>query len=125
MEEQFIEFNSPEFETVVVILDASDSAEQDWPTIVDLAKKTFQKIPAKIQKKLYFLSNPQEYEIDKFEENVGLWRKKNSKKGSFISPILSQIKNAKIVIIGSGIIYDLEDWITNALSQKIIFVKKY
>jgi len=123
MEEQFIELNSPEFETIVVIVDASESAEKDWPTIVDLAKKIFQKTPAEVKKKLYFLSNPQEYDIEKFEENVGAWRKKNSKKGSFISPIFSQIKNAKIVIIGSGIIYDLEDWTTNAISQKIIFVK--
>ena len=123
MEEQFIELNSPEFETIVVIVDASESAEKDWPTIVEFAKKIFQKTPSGIQKKLYFLSNPQEYDIDKFEENVGAWRKKNNKKGSFISPIFSKIKNAKIVIIGSGIIYDLEDWTSNPLSQKIIFVK--
>jgi mRNA-degrading endonuclease RelE of RelBE toxin-antitoxin system len=123
MEEQFIELNSPEFETVVVILDASESAEKDWPTIVELAKKIFQKTPAEVKKKLYFLSNPQEHDIEKFEDNVGMWRKQNSKKGSFITPILNQVKNVKIVIIGSGIIYDLEDWTTSEISKKIIFVK--
>ena len=55
MEEHFIELHSPEFETVVVILDASESAERDWPIIVDLAKKIFQKTPAEVKKKLYFL----------------------------------------------------------------------
>ena len=123
MDEQFIELNSPEFETVVVVLDASESAGKDWPTIVEFAKKIFQKTPAEVKKKLYFLSNPQEYDIEKFEDNVGSWWKQNSKKGSFITPILSQMKNAKIVIIGSGIIYDLEDWTTNEISKKIIFVK--
>lgn len=123
MDEQFIELNSPEFETVVVILDASESAEQDWTTIVELAKKIFQKTPAEVKKKLYFLSNPEEHDIAKFEDTVSSWRKKNSKKGSFITPILSQEKNAKIVIIGSGTIYDLEDWTPSEISKKIIFVK--
>jgi mRNA-degrading endonuclease RelE of RelBE toxin-antitoxin system len=123
MEEQFIELNSPEFETVVVILDASESAEKDWPTIVELAKRIFQKTPAEVKKILYFLSNPQEHDIEKFEDNVGIWRKQNNKKGSFITPILNQIKDAKIVIIGSGIIYDLDDWTTSEISKKIIFVK--
>jgi hypothetical protein len=123
MEEQFIELNSPEFETVVVIVDASESAEKDWPVIVNLAKKIFQKTPAEIEKKLFFLSNPQEYNFDKFEENVGIWRKKNSNKGSFISPILRKLKNAKVVILGSGIIYDLDDWSINTISQKLVFVK--
>jgi len=122
MEEQFVEFCSPKFETVVVILDASESAEQHWPIIADFAKKIFQKIPAGIEKKLFFLSNPQEYDIENFEENVGSWRKKNKKKGSFISPILNQIQKATIVVIGSGIIYDLEDWKRNPLSQNIVFI---
>lgn len=123
MEEQFVELSRPESETLVVILDASESAEQDWPTIVDLAKKIFQKTPAGIEKKLFFLSNPQEYNIDTFEENVGSWRKKNLKKGSFISPILAQIKEGKIIVIGSGEIYDLADWKKNRLAQNIVFVK--
>lgn len=123
MDEHFIELNSPESETIVVVLDASESAENDRPTIVEFAKKIFQRTPAEVKKRLFFLSNPQEYDIDKFEENIPKWLKQNSKRGSFITPILSQIKNAKIIIIGSGIIYDLEDWTTNEISKKLIFVK--
>lgn len=123
MEEQFIELNNPESETIVVILDASESAENDRSTIVEFAKKIFQKTPAEVKKRLFFLSNPQEYDIEKFEDNIAKWLKQNSKKGSFISPIMSQIKNAKIVIVGSGTIYDLEDWTTSEISEKIIFVK--
>jgi len=123
MAEQFIELNNPKFDTVVIILDASESAEKDRSTIVEFAKKIFQKTPADVEKRLYFLSNPQEYDIEKFEENIAKWLKQNSKNGSFITPILSEIKNAKIVIIGSGIIYDLEDWTTSEISKKIIFVK--
>lgn len=123
MEEHYYELSNPEPDTLVVILDASESAEQDWPTIVDLAKKIFQKTPAGIEKKLFFLSNPQEYNIDTFEENVGSWRKKNLKKGSFISPILAQIKEGKIIVIGSGEIYDLPDWKKDRLAQNIVFVK--
>ncbi len=123
MEEHFFSFESPEFETIVVILDASESAENDWSTIVDQAKKLFQKLPAEVEKKLFFMSNSQEYDIEKFEDNVGLWRKQNSKRGSFISPILKKIKNGKIVIFGSGIIYDLDDWAENDISKKMLFVK--
>lgn len=123
MEEQFFELNSPEFETIVVILDASESAENDRPTIVEFAKKIFKKTPVDVKKRLFFLSNPQEYDIEKFEDNIAKWLNQNSKKGSFITPILSQIENAKIVIIGSGIIYDLEDWTTSEISKKLFFVK--
>lgn len=123
MEEQFVELTSPENETVVVIVDASDSAEKNWSIIVEFAKKIFLKTPAKVQKKLFFLSNPQEYDFKKFEENAGKWWKLNSKKGSFITPVLNQIQNGKIVIIGSGRIYDLEDWASSELSKKITLVK--
>jgi hypothetical protein len=123
MEEQFIGFNNPDFETVIVILDASESAEKDWSVIVELAKKIFLKTPAEIEKKLFFLSNSQEFEIKKFESNVGKWWKQNCKKGSFVTPILNQVKNGKIIIIGSGIIYDLEDWIPSEISKRLFFVK--
>lgn len=122
MEEQFVEFSVPKSENIVVVLDTSESAEQFWPTIVDLAKKIFQNTPAGIEKKLFFLSNPQEYNIDNFEENVGSWRKNNNKKGSFISLILNQITQATIVVIGSGIIYDLEDWKIHPSFQNIVFI---
>jgi len=123
MEEQVLSYASPESDTLVIIVDASESAEKDWPAIVDLTKKVIQKTPAGIEKKLFFLSNSQEYNIQKFEENVGEWRKKNCKNGSFITPILSQISKARIVIIGSGIIYDLDDWALNQISQQMTFLK--
>jgi hypothetical protein len=123
MEEHFLSLESPKFETIVVILDASESAENDWAMIVDSAKKIFQKTPAEIKKRLFFLGNSQEYDIEDFEENVSLWRKQNNKRGSFISPVLMTVNNAKIVIIGSGIIYDLEDWADNHKSTKILLVK--
>ncbi len=123
MEDHFFSFESPKFETIAVILDASESAENDWAKIVDFAKKIFQKTPAEIKKRLFFLGNPEEYDIEDFEENVGLWRKQNNKRGSFISPVLKNINNAKIVIIGSGIIYDLEDWLENHKFTKILLVK--
>jgi hypothetical protein len=123
MDEQFVELASPDIETVAVVVDASDSAEKNWPIIVELTKKIFLKTPAEVQKKLFFLCNPLEYDYKKFEENAGKWWKQNSKKGSFITPVLNQIQSGKIVIIGSGRIFDLEDWTTSELSKKITFVK--
>jgi hypothetical protein len=123
MEEHFLSFESPKFETVVVILDASESADNDWTIIVNLAKLIFQKLPADVKKRLFFLGNSQEYSIEEFEENVGLWRKQNNKRGSFITPILNKIENAKIVVLGSGVIYDLDDWVKNNKSSKILLVK--
>jgi len=125
MEEHFFELKNPESETIVVILDTSESTKDVWEEIVCLTKKIFQKIPADIPKKLFFLGNPQECDFSTFEKNPGLWQKNNLKKGSFISPILSHIADAKIIVIGSGIIYDLEDWADGDVAKKIIFVQMH
>ena len=54
MEEHFFSFESPEFETIVVILDASESAENDWiGSGENLAKICQEIVPPNIDGKIF------------------------------------------------------------------------
>ena len=125
MNERFFRLSVDAHNRLVIVLDASESAQEQWEEILSLASNTVNKLPAHIDKKLFFLSNSQEYNFNNLNYEAKSWREENLSRGSFITPVIkSLVKNTgKIIIIGSGPVYDLEDWLESDFTGKFIFVK--
>lgn len=108
---------------VAVVIDASESAWEYREEILQVAVQLFENLPASIGKSLYFLGNPETYDISKLQGYSTKWWEQNKKRGSFISPILEHANNSSVIVIGSGIIYDLEDWQGSQWDSKLHFLK--
>lgn len=125
MNERFFRLSLDTHNSLVIVLDASESAQEQWEEILSLANNTVNKLPAHIDKRLFFLSNSQEYNFNDLNYEAKNWREENLSRGSFITPVIKSLdKNSgKIIIIGFGPVYDLEDWLETDFSGKFIFVK--
>lgn len=98
-------------EDIVFIIDGSESASPYRERIFNFLTVLFRKIPL-YKVSLYFLSNSKNHNIKDFSLMGGIWQKECEKRGSFITPIFASMvqKKGKIMVIGSGEIYDLADW---------------
>lgn len=110
---------------VVLIIDASDSADGAWEEIRKLAEKVLDKLPADTRPTtIYFLGNPQAYNAEAFSRMVYNWRLEN-RRASLVTPIFEKLSispSTKIVIIGSGEIFDLEDWRNTDYTKRLRLV---
>jgi len=111
------------FKDVAIVLDASESASECQETIVKTTIQLIEKLPRGSIKGLYFLSNSKQYDIDKLLRNSATWWEQNKLRGSFLTPVLEQIKESMAVVIGSGPIYDLEDWQDSFWNSNLYFYK--
>lgn len=111
------------FGDIAIVLDASESAWEYRDAILRAATQLFENLPAGAAKELYFLSNPKRYDTNRLHRNAAKWWEQNRLRGSFLTPILEQVENSKVVVIGSGRIYDLEDWQETNWSSSLYFMK--
>lgn len=125
LKESFFQLDIKAHDSMAVILDASESADKHWEEIKTLAASLTDKLPADTDIKLYFLSSPRLYDLNHLACQSKEWKAQNRSKGSFITPVMKNIdqNTGKIIVIGSGPVYDLEDWIDTDFSGKFIFVK--
>lgn len=123
LEEGFSFLNTKTLGNIAVVLDASSSAWEYQDVILQVAVHLFETLPAGISKKLYFLSNSKEYDFNRLSRDAPKWWRENNFRGSFLTPILERLGNCKVVVIGSGLIYDLEDWRDSEWASKLFFVK--
>ncbi|NIM13842.1 MAG: hypothetical protein GTO45_17500 [Candidatus Aminicenantes bacterium] len=125
MNERFFRLSLDAHNRLVIVLDASESAHEQWEEILSLASNTINKLPTHIDKRLFFLSNSQEYNFNNLNHEAKNWREENLSRGSFITPVIKSLGQCtgKIIIIGSGPVYDLEDWLETDFTGKFIFVK--
>lgn len=108
---------------IVIVLDASDSAEEYWEKIIDSCNDFINTLPGDVEKEIYFLGNS-EKNIGNLSIYANKWRNENRNRGSFITPILEKNKDVeKIVVIGSGRIFDLCDYADTDFADKIILVR--
>jgi hypothetical protein len=107
----------------VIVLDASESAGECQETIVKTAQQLIEKLPAGTIRGLYFLSNPERYETGKLLRKSAGWWEQNKLRGSFLTPVLEIIQECRVVVIGSGLIYDLEDWQDSRWNSNLYFIK--
>lgn len=97
----------------VLMLDASESARICRQEIVTLARQVLEKLPGRMRRKLYFLGNAQDYDSTRFSAQASRFLQENLSRASLISPVLRAIApspDTRIVVIGSGRIFDLDDW---------------
>lgn len=107
---------------IAIVLDASDSAERYWERIIDCCNNFINNIPGDVEKEIYFLGNSKIYP-EKELANANEWRSENKNRGSFITPILEKNKDVeKVIVIGSGRIFDLCDYADTDFADKIILV---
>ncbi|MCL4487061.1 MAG: hypothetical protein M1570_02885 [Chloroflexi bacterium] len=108
----------------IFILDASESAARQWDAIVGLARAVFGALPVRIERDLYFLANPNPYSSADFSTHAAQWAHENRRRASLIGPNFATLHTdeAKIVVLGSGTVYDLEDWADTAVLDRTLFV---
>jgi len=100
-------------EKVIFILDASESAASHQTAIIGLMRDVLAATPMATAHALYFLGNPVAYTPDRFTGQAIQWFQENQQRASLVTPIwgtLDQHAQYTFVIIGSGRIFDLEDW---------------
>lgn len=111
--------------SIKVILDASQSAKEHYVSITSLVNDLITALPARVKPAIYFLGNPNEYSVDHFGGLAAQWFMDNGTRASIIAPVLESIdkdSSPTLIIIGSGLIYDLEDWHGSQLLSNAILV---
>ena len=109
----------------VLVLDVSGSAKGVHQEIVALAQQILEKLPGKIARKLFFLGNGNAHDACKFSVLSNRLLKENLDRASLISPVLQAIEpspSTRIAVIGSGEIFDLEDWSHHAHLKNLLLV---
>ena len=100
---------------VALVLDASESASDHRDAVASLALQTISSLPATANCSVFFLGNPVAYAGRKLEPNVAQWFDENERRASLIGPVVRGLATngprSAIAIIGSGRVFDLEDWI--------------
>ncbi len=117
------------FKKIIFILDASESASPYWNEIAFLTNQLIATLPKDIEGELYFLGNSTSFEISQFEKLSSKLFEENRNRISVITPIFEKLSREhdifNILVIGSGKIFDLEDWVdTNLLKQTLLISVK-
>jgi predicted RNA-binding Zn-ribbon protein involved in translation (DUF1610 family) len=110
---------------VVLVIDASESAEDQRTRIADFVRHLLGLMPAACQPELYFLGNPDAYPADLFAARAHQWFAENCRRASLISPLMAAWGERcvqRIVVVGSGPIYDLDDWRNSPLASRLLLV---
>jgi hypothetical protein len=111
--------------SVVFVLDASESCRAQQGQIVSLVQQVLTRLPVELESLIYFLGNSQRYPSADFETYASRWFEENQARGSVIGPVINSLVPTdydSIVIVGSGTIYDLEDWLDEETSVKVLLV---
>jgi len=108
---------------VVLILDMSQSASAVQPQILEVAGQVLQQLPAKVPCSLYFLGNSRAYDARSFSVRAAEWAGENAGRLSVLAPVLETLvcpPHARAAVLGSGPIYDLEDWREHPLAENLL-----
>ena len=111
---------------LVLVVDASESAQPVQPQIAALVAQLMPMLPVESQITLYFLGNPAPYPANRFAARAPSWFEENRSRASLISPIWEQLYDPAMhqapttVVIGAGSVYDIEDWQGTPLLDRAI-----
>jgi hypothetical protein len=125
LQEVYAALKTTALERILFILDASESAAQHQQAIVALVQAVLAALPTRAVQSLYFLGNPSAYAPYHFAIRSAQWFRENRQRASLVTPVwgtLGQDDKSTSVIIGSGRIFDLEDWEGTPLIQRVILV---
>lgn len=110
---------------VVFVLDASQSAERHQAEIVTLVQEVLRALPGGAGHTLYFLGNPAPHDPEAISLHATRWCEANRRRVSLITPVfevLAEREDVRIVVIGSGRIFDLADWEGTSLLERTLLV---
>jgi hypothetical protein len=110
---------------VIFILDASESAANSQHEILGLARDVLSVLPAGVGRSLYFLGNPEPYPAGELANRGAEWASENRPHASLVTPVFERLQpdaQATVVIIGSGRVFDLEDWIETPIFERTVLV---
>jgi hypothetical protein len=108
--------------SLAIVLDASESASEVQGRIVSLAVELLAAIPAAAGRTVRFLGNPAPHPPDDLPGQAGRWFRANQGRASLISPVLEALGTEvrRIVVLGSGPIFDLADWAGHPFSEGLL-----
>jgi hypothetical protein len=109
------QFSLSDNEKISLIVDASGSAARYKSKIIDVVNELLKKVPYAQIREIFFLGGDRGYSTEEFKHPAKLFDE-NSGQISLVGPLLRNISSGskplgKFVVIGSGKIFDLEDWI--------------
>ncbi|MBN1483855.1 MAG: hypothetical protein JXA37_03970 [Chloroflexia bacterium] len=123
LEEGCSHFNWTGGGRVVLVLDASESAQPFQSQIVSLAQGVLRALPAQVGCQLYLLGNPRPYPHQELTQRSGPWFRENRGRASLLAPLregLEAEELSTIVLIGAGPVFDLPDWAGSDLLQRLL-----
>ena len=126
MTERWVKFNAELASEVVFVLDASESAAGSWAEISRVTGELLNSLPLGSHERLFFLGNPVPYSTRHFEAEVGCWYQANQCRASLIGSVFRQLEgepDTRVVVLGSGRIFDLADWESSPLLEHVLFVR--
>ena len=124
LKERLGHFDIRETADVALIVDASETAGNYRKEIVQLTNQLIDSLPPGCAHDLFFLGCSTAYETYKFSQNSGLWWETHKNSGSYFAPVAKNLHdNDRIILIGNGPVYDLEDWTEKPFAENIIFAK--
>jgi hypothetical protein len=123
--ERWAAFSAAGFGKVVLVLDASESAGPHRGGVLALAAAVLSELPAGIERVLYFLGNPAPRPVAELPARGAQWMTENQRRASLITPVFERLdpaEQASVLVIGSGRIFDLEDWRGTPLLERTVLV---
>ena len=125
LRETYVALRVTGLEKVIFLLDASESARAHQAAIVTLVRDVLSTLPATAVPALYFLGNPTVYTPRHFTSRAVQWFQENQQRASLVTPVLETLnpyEACTIVVLGSGHLFDLEDWEGTPLLQHMLLV---
>ncbi|MCP4697607.1 MAG: hypothetical protein GY862_12265 [Gammaproteobacteria bacterium] len=114
-----------EAESVVLILDASESAQAQWEKQLNYCHDILPKLPADLPVTIYFLGSPQACPSRELLIRGTQQFQENRRRCSLINPILSTLDPAAVsvvAVLGAGEVFDIYDWLDTSWAQKLLLV---
>lgn len=111
---------------VVLVLDASRGSDRYREQTVRLAVDLLDSLPRASRPWIYFLGNPQPYTAARASQNLADWYRANNGRARVIGEILEQFDTGyplNMVVLASGRIFDLEDWLDTPILSRATFVR--
>lgn len=98
--------------SVALVLSAASNPEE----VAAVASSVIQSLPARVTCEVYFLGNPSPYSARTFGVRSAHWFSENATRASVVGPLMRRLGGTEstIALIGSGPVFDLEDWLDSA-----------
>ena len=123
--EYTFQLEGDQVEDLILLLDASESAVSQRSAIIRLCLETLAELPAAVRVRMYFLGNPHAYPAHDLDTQAPVWFEDNALRASLIGPVLETLspqEDATLVVLGNGLIFDLDDWRHSPFWQRLRLV---